>query len=410
MPRLRYPIVATLAMSAAQLLAATPAGAARTTAANPAGATMAHAFAALKSGNLAMTRPAATRAQDYFNGDSCTSTSFCMAIGAYRFGTRGLSETFNGSSWITESVPKPTIKDHVIFANEVSCASPSDCVFVGQHYNSPTAPAQLAEFWNGTRWRIIASSNPGHTSASGLQDVSCPSTTFCMAVGAANVGRRFHATAYTWTNQTTLTKVNVPAPSHARTSSLAGLSCYSATDCMAVGDYTNLAGLIVPYAAKWHIGTGWKLLRLPGVRGRRSTFPEGVSCPSVSQCVAVGVAGRSGGSPRAFAALWNGASWRVVTSIPAPSFFVGASCPATNECFAAGSNVESWNGSSWSSQPTVRTSGASSIDEFLHISCVTPTTCEAVGARLNNQGGARTLAEVWDGTSSTWAVQTTTNP
>jgi hypothetical protein len=80
----------------------------------------------------------------------------------------------------------------------VSCASATDCSAVGT-YATPkgrfTYPTEtLAEHWNGTKWSIVASPSPG-ANVSELAGVSCWSARHCFAVGAASAS-----------NQTTLTE------------------------------------------------------------------------------------------------------------------------------------------------------------------------------------------------------------
>src|SRR5271165_883815 len=116
--------------------------------------------------------PAASAAFDYFNSDSCVpGTSFCMSVGAYWSGSRftGLSEVLRRGAWVDKRVPSPPGNPSV-FANEVSCATTTRCVFVGQHYRGH-AGADLAEAWNGRAWNIITASGPRGSTTSALDDV-----------------------------------------------------------------------------------------------------------------------------------------------------------------------------------------------------------------------------------------------
>src|SRR5262249_27164566 len=111
---------------------------------------------------------------DNFNSDSCTSNAFCMAVGNYNLNghTPALSEMFNGVNWVAAPIPSPSIGLNV-FANEVSCASPASCLFVGTHWGRrPAASANLAEAWNGSSWRIVTATGPAGTTFSGLGDVA----------------------------------------------------------------------------------------------------------------------------------------------------------------------------------------------------------------------------------------------
>jgi hypothetical protein len=361
---------------------------------------------------------------DYFNGDSCTSSSFCMAVGAFHLNghTPGLSEVLSGSSWVAESVPSPS-RGVNIFANEVSCASPTSCLFVGDHWARQRGPfANLAEVWNGSSWRIVTARGPAGTGISALDDVACPTTRFCLAIGFAGTHRHFQDTAYTWKNGSTWRQIRVPRPSHARNSELGGLACFSSRNCMAVGNYRSASGRYLPFAVRWHDGR-WKLLTTPNVRRQRFTVFQGISCPTATRCVAVGntVDNTRGRFFHAFAEVWSGGKWHVSTLRRAPSVFFGASCPAWNRCFASGYTfpagatfahplIEAWNGRSWTTQHPVQTPAPHSGDVLMHVSCVTRSDCEAVGFRFNPHASNsdRTLAEMWNG--HRWAVQTTANP
>jgi hypothetical protein len=120
--------------------------------------------------------PTVAGSNDYLNSNSCTSATFCMAVGAYNLGghTPGLSEMLSGGSWVAEPVPSPSNGVN-IFANEVSCASPVRCLFVGQRRAGRRGPgANLAEAWNGSSWQIVTATGPAGAAVSGLDDVACP--------------------------------------------------------------------------------------------------------------------------------------------------------------------------------------------------------------------------------------------
>jgi hypothetical protein len=80
------------------------------------------------------------------------------------------------------------------------------------------------------------------------------------------------------------------------------------------------------------------LLSLPA-RMPAATQLLGLSCPAVTECVAVG--GRSPGTVRAapIALGWNGRAWRLLR-VPGPlstnNQFAGVSCPSPGGCLAAG--------------------------------------------------------------------------
>jgi len=368
---------------------------------------------------------AGTGINDNFSGDACTSSSFCMAVGNYGSNGRavGLAERLTGGgSWVVTAPVVSPPHGWNVFANEVACASPASCLFVGSHWAGQTGPsANLAEFWNGTSWQIVTAPAPVPKGIAGLTDVACPTTKFCLVTGQAGLSGRGQAAAYTWTNGTKWARISVPHPRGALNSELGGLGCFNASNCMAVGDYQKRLGHSIPFAARWHNGR-WQLLTTPSVPGQRLTEFQAVSCPAATLCVAAGetVENTRHSFVHAFAEVWSGAKWRVSTLRKAPSQFLGISCPARNRCFAAGVTfpsstayahalVETWNGRTWTAQRPVETAAPRAGDVMYHVACVNRATCEAVGFRFNPKSNAEaTVAEKWNG--HRWALQTTVNP
>jgi hypothetical protein len=116
----------------------------------------------------------------------------------------------------------------------------------------------------------------------------------------------------------------------------------------------------------------------------------------------------------------SGAGWSITPS-PNPRVATGQlfweSCAAATSCMAVGTHVktsgagvtlaERWNGSRWRIQPTPDPRGAA-VSSLWGVSCTAPSSCTAVGVRVNQAGASRPLAERWDG--SRWRIQPTPNP
>ena len=357
------------------------------------------------------------------NGDSCPVTTFCMAVGNYDLGGRvpGLSEVLSAGTWTVKPVPSPS-RGVNVYANEVSCSSAKSCLFVGTHWaGSNGASTNLAEAWNGTSWRIIAAADPAGASFSNLDDVACPTSKFCLIVGDAGTSAsRYHDTAYTWTNGTSWRQISVPNPAHARNSELGALACSDAAHCMAVGNYTSATGRYLPFAARWTSGR-WRLLTIPAIPGQTRVEFQGISCPTGNECVAVGstVDNTKQGYYHAFAERWSGGAWHLSTLRRAPSVFLGTSCPAAGRCFASGYTfpslttyahqlIETWNGSTWTTQQPAQTAGLGGVLE--HVSCASATSCETAGYsfRPSTSNSDEAITEVWDG--HRWLGQVTPNP
>jgi hypothetical protein len=298
------------------------------------------------------------------------------------------------------------------------------CEMAGEHYTNPRYESLLTETSSDFGWGVQNESSPRHNSWSAMNDASCTSDTFCMLVGQAGnsrvVKRRIHYTshdtAYTWSGSGGLTKLNPPVPGHSKYAEFSALSCVSSTFCMAAGNYYNSHSIWRTFAASWTSGS-WRLLSTPDVKGEKFSTFEGVSCPTASLCMAVGQAYRPGSRP--FAEQWSDGKWTLSILPKTDAGVDGVSCPTATDCLASGfhgnaSLIEAWNGASWSVQPTPATSGKSHGDVLFHVSCVTgePDECVAVGGRFNpsvrpSRRTYRNLAEVWDGAS--WQLMSTPN-
>jgi hypothetical protein len=199
------------------------------------------------------------------------------------------------------------------------------------------------------------------------------------------------------------------------TDELFGVSCTSASRCMAVGDHGNK---LTTLTEAWN-GTSWSVVDSPNpTNNGRFTA---VSCVDPTFCMAVGYylgyypqSHRSFGGNYSLAELWNGDKWFVLPA-PNPSTVQdqlnGISCTSTTQCMAVGflqnvsSNVhdplsEEWNGVSWSAVTNPATNA-----ELSSVSCTSPKHCMAVGAV---GGFDATFGEIWDG--NTWSVLPTSNP
>jgi len=112
---------------------------------------------------------------------SCASAAACMAVGFTQGGPGGtLAESWNGTRWSV--VRTPSLAGTGSDLNGVSCVSADACTAVGAVSPNGTALSTVIESWNGTRWSVVPTPNPGVT-AHALNGVSCPSLGACMAAG-----------------------------------------------------------------------------------------------------------------------------------------------------------------------------------------------------------------------------------
>lgn len=210
----------------------------------------------------------------------------------------------------------------------------------------------------------VASASPGwsapavvdNSSISPFIAVSCPTATFCMALGPDSDYLTFNGSVWT---------APMAIRGHA---ALVALSCASATLCAG----TDGDGDVFTYN-----GTTWSVA--DNVDG--GTYMSGVSCaPATSFCVAV--AGDTGGDGY----IYNGTSWSSQVDIDSAANpgMVGISCATASFCMAIdpqGNDVTtSDGGTSWSSpNPTDGTGALPTV-----VSCSSTTFCTIV----DNEGNA----------------------
>jgi len=238
-------------------------------------------------------------------------------------------------------------------------------------------------------------------------------------VGARALQRRRVCAALLTTLFLVLAGCKVPSPNAPGppSSELAAVACPSATSCFAVGSQVTTTGAL-PLVEQFD-GATWKVLPSPAPPSKHSSL-DAVACASSTRCLAVGT-WRSGAS-HVFSESWNGSAW-TMTTVPEPTgtvstVFEGLACTSATSCVAVGLSqlsgsdlqvtlAERWNGSSWSIMASPTPSGVAGA-RLAAVACPTTTSCLAVGTQDPSQGGARTLAERWNGT--TWSIVTTPNP
>jgi hypothetical protein len=124
-------------------------------------------------------------ADDYLSAVWCTSAGTCVAVGANDaglFGAQTFAETFNGASWSVTSTPNPGGVDNQLY--DVSCASSSSCVAVGSSDDGDPMDTQpLAETFNGFSWSVVSTPSPNPGAINDLYGVSCTPSGFSTAVG-----------------------------------------------------------------------------------------------------------------------------------------------------------------------------------------------------------------------------------
>jgi hypothetical protein len=329
------------------------------------------------------------------NGISCTAATSCIAVGDF-VNSSGvkvtLAERWNGSSWNIQPTPNPSGAHS--YLSGASCVAPNACEAVGV-----SDAGSFAERWNGTGWSLQAVPAPAGAQFGALLNVSCAASS-CEAVGGyadssgafVPLGERWSGTA--WRAQLT------PNPARASANYLIGVSCPSSSDCTAVGQGNGM-GTPITLGERWRDGR-WSLEAVPSPIGAAENQLNAIACPATDRCVAVGTVGPTLGTFSAEALRWNGTTWHLQQMPTLPGAGLNAvSCVSDTDCIAvggsnAGTLAERWNGEDWTIQPTPNPSGAQT-PAFNAIACASASSCMAVGQYSDGMGGQLVLAEHWNG-------------
>jgi hypothetical protein len=269
---------------------------------------------------------------------SCVDPTDCVAVGsASPTGSKSetLIESFDGTEW--SIVPSPNAAGH----NElwgVSCTSATDCMAVGSSGDTEPDPTwvPLVETWNGTDW--ILTKHP-HIGSDVLTSVSCSGPSDCMVVGFpeyAENGRMASWNGSKW-------KV-YSIPTVGKGSLPYAVTCPTSTYCVAVGSYSDSSYNERTLVLFWH-GGNWfaRSSPSPGAgSGKDASEDElsSVACTGKHRCVAVGLWNKS------LVEVWNGTSWQIAKSgnLGKDDVLNGASCPTPTSCEAVGAYYETQSG------------------------------------------------------------------
>ena len=215
------------------------------------------------------------------------------------------------------------------------------------------------------------------------------------------------------------------------------MACVSGSDCWAVGAVLavgggNPSGTLIE---NWN-GSSWSIVpspnpTAPGVVG---AVLQGVSCTSASNCMAVGFATDDDGENlNDVIEQWNGTAWSIVPGADTGQPFDQLStidCLAADDCWAVGNAgpaqqnpnflpifpgavgdqglIEHWDGATWSVTPSA--AEPSPNGGYLYgLTCVDAADCWASGATTDDTGDASgLLLQHWDG--STWTDMSASVP
>ena len=230
-------------------------------------------------------------------------------------------------------------------------------------------------------------------------------------------------------SQTAWTDVGPPsAPSGFPNSHLSSVSCPSKSICFAVGDYVDANKHFGIMAAKQQDGSWFQAVDIPQPKDSSATpDPDlsGISCSSTSDCWAVGSYTDSTFAQQSMATHFNGTTWSRAKKITAPadssgtSLLAAVACPSSASCVAVGNYLEQFHGrvamsttlvgGTWSQEKAAKLPKDAtdvSPSKFTSVSCVSTTTCWAVGSYLNSRPANAPIAAEWSAGAFKRAVAT----
>jgi hypothetical protein len=260
------------------------------------------------------------------NGLSCIGSRWCLAVGRNRCGGPS-AERWNGQRWSLVSIDLPECQSGVL--TDVSCASRYFCMAVDSTGGAGgITGGGIVVTWDGTAW--LGYQNGPANSPDNFFAVSCAAQAACAEVGYTgdtDADPDIYSMVGWWHGHDWRLDEFGSRPGFLGARSV---SCPSVTFCMAVGfeygtDYPDDAGLAIA-----RNGSRW---------GREAylsplTNAVDVSCASRSHCVAINTDSLNGAS----AATFNGRDWTTTPSAfhASPA---AISCPVSGWCMVVGDLV-----------------------------------------------------------------------
>jgi len=342
----------------------------------------------------------------------CFSATSCIGVGQYldqSYNSQPFVTVFNGTSWVSTVLPLPSARGGGL--RDLSCVSSSFCVAGGYYSTLAGQTRALVEVYNGTSWTAVdALSSSSSVTYSEILSLSCVSSSFCVATGPLYDGNsKAYVAVYngsTWAKQdiaNNLSPMNI--------SQGFSVSCASTTFCVETGYFYNSLNQNMAYISMFN-GSSWATQQIQvGLQGSVTN----VSCVSSTFCVA---AGYTGTYPyQAFTAKYTGqgSTWTSTNiaqfSGVTTSYVNTLNCSSTTLCITGGwtsvSGVPNayasvFNGTTWvDSQLTGSLRVGNASDAVTSASCISDSFCVAVGYYSSDVNyHTQGFASIYNG--STW--------
>jgi hypothetical protein len=286
---------------------------------------------------------------------SCASAGNCSAAGLYIDSSNrihGLLLTETAGTWSVgeePTLPANASDQPEVTLSSVSCASAGNCGAVGHYDSSGGCQALLLTETAGT-WATGVGALPADASGCLTASISCPSAGNCSAAADRTL---LTETVGAWATgvETVLPANACPVgPGPGQCDSAGGLtdsiSCASVGNCVALGEYTDSSGdgqglLLTETAGTWGAGVE---APLPVNAKSSGGALSSVSCASAGNCVAVGNYGSGSASGLLLtetAGQWTAARAALPANVAGYAQLNSVSCASAGNCSAVGEYTDS---------------------------------------------------------------------
>jgi hypothetical protein len=319
---------------------------------------------------------------------SCSTTTNCSAIETIGPSTSAIvaNITETSSVWSTP-VTGPTSSGSVPTAWVGATA-----VFALGSVLGVYTRSAVATFMNGSFSSIVQLKMPSdvYVYQSGVfLDATCPTSTTCEVLGGYfNSVGKLQMYIETYVNDQAVSDVTISGSIYSSITDVqyGSISCGQLGDCAALMVSTSSEILANESNGQWS----------SAVAPDFGTPAQSVTCVGASWCILVG-----GDGSTAQASINSGSGWSAATSIPTLTMIDSISCWSVGNCEAVGYRVSSSDANNpqyaavalsagtWGTADLVApySSTVAWLGYFTSISCVSSSSCEAVGGFISFAGG-----------------------
>jgi hypothetical protein len=239
-------------------------------------------------------------------------------------------------------------------AQSVSCASVGNCSVGGSYSDRPQHTQAYVVSEQGGYWgnaiEVPGSGTLNTGVAAGVNSVSCASAGNCSAAGAYGMATGLGAFVVSQKNGTWGNAIEVPGSGTLNAGGNAQaltVSCGSAGNCAAAGDYTDGSHHVQAFVVSQRNGAWGKAIEVPGSGTLNAGGNAGgysVSCASAGNCVAGGYYSDASGAVQAFVVPEVNRTWHKAIEVPGTAALntggnavvLSVSCTHTGSCAAGG--------------------------------------------------------------------------